>query len=410
MVIFGASGDLTRRKLVPALFNLRRSGLLSDSFAVLGISRQELSDDEFRQRVSADLQSCDEPEDPDCEQWLVRRMHYLPGDAQDPKTYEALKQRLPELDAEHGTNGSYLHYLATLPSLFAPIVTSLAGAGLMRERDDAWRRVVIEKPFGHDLESARELNCALGDVIREEQTYRIDHYLGKETVQNILAFRFANGVFEPIWNRRYIDHVQITAAEQVGVEQRGGYYDKSGALRDMVPNHLFQLVSLTAMEPPISFDADAVRDEQSKVLHAIQPLTPEAVLRQTVRGQYGEGTAGGERRPAYRNEEKVPRDSATETFVAMELSIDNWRWADVPFYLRTGKCLKRRETRVVIQFKQPPFMLFRDTPVEHLQPNRLVVEIQPDEAIALSFGAKLPGPQLRLGAVDMRFAYKDYFG
>ena len=410
MVIFGASGDLTRRKLVPALFNLRRRGLLLDAFAVLGISRQKLSDDEFRERVSADLEACGEPADPDCHEWLAPRMHYMPGDAGDPATYEALKRRLPELDAEHGTPGSYLYYLATLPSLFAPIVTRLAEAGLMRESKTAWRRVVIEKPFGHDLESARDLNRALGEVIREDQTYRIDHYLGKETVQNIIAFRFGNGVFEPIWNRRYIDHVQITAAEQVGVEDRGGYYDKSGALRDMVPNHLFQLVSLMAMEPPISFEADAVHDEQSKVLHAVQPFSPEDVLRQTVRGQYGAGTVAGEHRLSYRDEEKVPDDSTTETFVALKLYVDNWRWADVPFYLRTGKSLERRETRIVIQFKRPPFMLFRDTPVEHLQPNRLILEIQPDEAISLSFGAKIPGPQLRLGEVDMRFAYKDYFG
>ena len=410
MVIFGASGDLTRRKLVPALYNLRRGGLLPDQFAVLGISRQPLTDDEFRERVSGDLAACDEPEDPQCQKWLLQRMHYLSGDAGNAETYEALTRRLPELDDEHGTPGSYLHYLATAPGLFAPIVTQLADAGLMRERPEAWRRVIIEKPFGHDLESAQALNRAVRAVIREEQTYRIDHYLGKETVQNLIAFRFGNGIFEPIWNRRYIDHVQITAVEQVGVGKRGGYYDTSGALRDMVPNHLFQLVSLTAMEPPISFQADAVRNEQAKILHAVQPFTPEEVLRRTVRGQYGGGLIGSERRPAYRDESGVPEASTTETFVALKLFVDNWRWADVPFYLRTGKSLKRRETRVVIQFKEPPFMLFRATPVEALQPNRLVIDIQPDEGISLSFGAKIPGPQLRLGEVDMRFAYKDYFG
>jgi glucose-6-phosphate 1-dehydrogenase len=410
MVIFGASGDLTQRKLVPALYNLRRGGLLKDEFAVLGISRQEMSDDEFRERVSADLAECDEPDDPECRAWLIRRMHYMPGDATDDAVYEQLKARLAELDAEHGTGGSYLHYLATAPSLFAPVVKNLAAVGLMDQENGNWRRVIIEKPFGHDLESARALNDDLGDVILEEQTYRIDHYLGKETVQNIMAFRFGNGIFEPIWNRRYIDHVQVTASETVGVEGRGGYYDKSGALRDMVPNHLFQLVSLTAMEPPISFEADAVRNEQAKVLHAVQPFTPEEVLRRTVRGQYGQGVVAEQRQPAYRSEDKVPPDSTTETFVALKLFIDNWRWADVPFYLRTGKALKQRETRITIEFKQPPFMLFRDTPVEHLQPNRLMIDIQPDEAISLSFGAKIPGPQLRLGAVDMRFAYKDYFG
>lgn len=410
MVIFGASGDLTRRKLVPALFNLRRSGLLTDRFAVLGISRQPLSDEAFRERASADLASCDEPHDPECHNWLLRRLHYLPGNADDERTYEALKSRLPEIDKEYGTSGNYLHYLATAPHLFAPIVTRLADSGLMDDSRGGWRRVIIEKPFGEDLESAKALNRAIGAVIREDQTYRIDHYLGKETVQNIIAFRFGNGTFEPIWNRRYIDHVQITAVEEVGVGKRGGYYYKSGALRDMVPNHLFQLLSLTAMEPPISFRADAVRDEQAKVLHAVQPFTPEEVLRRTVRGQYGRGVVDGERRPAYREEEGVPPDSNTETFVALKMFIDNWRWADVPFYLRTGKALKRRETRIVIEFKQPPLMLFRDTPVGHLQPNRLVIDIQPDEGILLSFGAKIPGPQLRLGTVNMRFEYKDYFG
>ena len=266
------------------------------------------------------------------------------------------------------------------------------------------------KTFGHDLDSAKALNQQLLKVASEKQIYRIDHYLGKETVQNILALRFANGIFEPIWNRRYIDHVQISVAETVGVEQRGGYYDTAGALRDMVPNHIMQLITLTAMEPPISFDANAVRDEQAKILHAIQPFSTEDVLSKTVRGQYGEGTMDGERVPAYRSEDGVPPDSRTETFVAMKLLIDNWRWAGVPFYLRTGKRLPGRNTHVVIQFRRAPFMLFRETPVENMMPNQLVLHIQPEEGISLRFAAKIPGPTMQLGEVNMDFEYADYFG
>jgi glucose-6-phosphate 1-dehydrogenase len=410
MVIFGASGDLTRRKLVPALFNLRRSGLLPEEFAVLGISRQPITDEEFRKRVGKDLAECDEHDDPDCREWILRRVSYLSGDVDQPELYEQMKARLASLATEFKTGGNVLFYLAVAPALFAPVVTHLGSSGLAEEDTGRWRRVVIEKPFGQDLASAHALNRDIGQVLKETQIYRIDHYLGKETVQNILAFRFGNGVFEPIWNRRYIDHVQITASETVGVEQRGGYYDRSGALRDMVPNHLFQLISLTAMEPPNSFDADAVRDEQTKVLRAIDPFSPEEVLRQSVRGQYGPGLLNGEPRVAYRAEPSVPADSTTETFVALKLFVENWRWADVPFYLRTGKALPKRETTITIQFKRPPFLLFRDTPVEQLNPNRLVLHLQPDEGISLSFGAKIPGPQLRLGNVDMSFDYTDYFG
>jgi glucose-6-phosphate 1-dehydrogenase len=410
MVIFGASGDLTKRKLVPALFNLRQSGLLPDNFAVLGVARQELSDEDLRQRVDDDITACEEPDDPGCRSWLLERVFYLSGDVGQREAYERIAARAAELDEQYQTEGNHLYYLATAPALFATVVEHLGAVGLAKEEGGRWRRVIIEKPFGHDLESARELNQHLAKVLSERQTYRIDHYLGKETVQNLMAFRFGNGIFEPIWNRRYIDHVQITAVEEVGVEQRGGYYDSSGALRDMVPNHLFQLVSLTAMEPPTSFAANAVRDEQTKVLRAVAPYTPEEVLRRTVRGQYGEGVVKGVRRPAYRGESNVPPNSTIETFVALKLYLDNWRWADVPFFLRTGKSLTRRETHISIQFRQPPLMLFRDTPVDALQPNRLVIHIQPDEAITLSFGAKIPGPQLRLGTVDMRFAYKDYFG
>ena len=270
--------------------------------------------------------------------------------------------------------------------------------------------MIIEKPFGRDIDSARSLNQQLLKVVSEKQIYRIDHYLGKETVQNIMALRFANGIFEPIWNRRYIDHVQISVAETVGVEKRGGYYDQSGALRDMVPNHIMQLISLTAMEPPISFQADAVRDEQAKVLHAIQPFSSEEVLSKTVRGQYGEGEVNGQRAAGYREEPNVATDSRTETFVAMKINIDNWRWAGVPFYVRTGKHLPSRNTHIVIQFRRAPFVLFRDTEVDKLTPNQLVLHIQPEEGISLRFAAKTPGPVMRLGIVDMDFEYADYFG
>jgi glucose-6-phosphate 1-dehydrogenase len=411
MVIFGASGDLTKRKLLPALYNLRKAKLLGDHFAVIGVSRSPMSDDEFREKGSQDLQDADSGR-PDTEvlQWLVRRLHYVPLDAANPGAYKALGARIAAVDAEVQAGGNVVYYLATAPQLFGPTVRQLGDAGLSAEQGDQWRRVVIEKPFGHDLDSARTLNHEILQVLRETQVYRIDHYLGKETVQNILAFRFGNGIFEPIWNRRYVDHVQVTAAEKVGVEGRGGYYEGSGALRDMVPNHLFQLITLTAMEPPISFEANAVRDEQAKILHAIQPFTPEDVLRRSVRGQYGPGLVNGAKQRAYRDEPKVAPDSTTETFVALKLYVDNWRWAGVPFYLRTGKMLPKRETEVIIQFKRAPFQLFRDTPVEALTPNRLVIHIQPDEGISLTFSAKVPGPQVRLGDVNMNFAYGDYFG
>src|SRR6185295_16005956 len=310
---------------------------------------------------------------------------------------------------QYGTEANYLFYLATAPKFFAPIVQQLGKAGLSDQKDGCWRRVVIEKPFGHDLDSAKALNRDVKAVLAENQIYRIDHYLGKETVQNILVFRFDNAIFEPIWNRRYIDHVQITNAETVGVEQRGGYFDTAGTLRDMVPNHLMQLLSLTTMESPVSFQADAVRNEQAKVLHAIQPLDSEDVLHSSVRGQYGDGTMAGESAPAYRSEPGVAPESRTETFAALKLSIDNWRWAGVPFYLRTGKRMAKRHTEITIQFRKTPFTIFRHAPVHELHTNRLVIQIQPTEGISLSFGAKVPGPVLRVGSVDMSFEYSKYF-
>lgn len=411
MVIFGGSGDLTKRKLIPALYNLAKLGLLSKNFAVVGIARAAMTTEAFRDRIRGDLQEFSAtPPDPAVWGWLERGLYYLSGALGDAQTYAALKDTLDRVGLQHATRGHHLYYLAIAPQFFGDVVRRLSDAGLMKEEGDDWRRIVIEKPFGRDFESARQLNKELLAVVREQQIYRIDHYLGKETVQNILVFRFGNGIFEPIWNRRYIDHIQITAAESVGVEQRGAYYDTSGAMRDMIPNHLFQLVTLTAMEPPNSFQANAVRDEQAKILNAIQPFTPEDVLSKTVRGQYGDGSLQDETVPNYRTERNVLPDSTTETYVAMKLLIDNWRWADVPFYLRTGKRLAKRVTEIAIQFKRAPFVLFRDTPVERLSPNRLVLHIQPDEGISLLFGAKIPGPLVRLGSVTMDFAYSDYFG
>ena len=411
MVIFGAAGDLTARLLIPALYNLARADLLSKEFAVLGVARKQMSDEDFRKQVREDVKEyCGDCINDATWESFVRRFYYFAGDFNDDQLYPKIKDRLAKIDQDHSTHQNFFFYMATAPSFFGPIVEKLAATGLLEQNNDHWRRVIIEKPFGHDLESAKALNQQLLKLASENQIYRIDHYLGKETVQNIMAFRFANGIFEPIWNRRYIDHVQISVAETVGVEGRGSYFEHAGSLRDMVPNHIMQLISLTAMEPPISFDANAVRDEQAKILHAIQPIDDEEVLSRAVRGQYGEGTMEGERVVAYRSEPDVAPDSRTETFVAMKLLIDNWRWADVPFYLRTGKRMPARNTHIVIQFRRAPFVLFRDTSVEHLMPNQLVLHIQPEEGISLQFAAKVPGPVMRLGTVDMNFEYQEYFG
>ena len=411
MVIFGASGDLTKRKLIPALYNVAKSNLLSREFAVIGIARADMDDAAFRARMRADIQKYATAQvEPSVWEWLERHLYYVRGSFTDDETYERLRRCLAEVERDHGTRGNVFYYLATAPEGFAEIVRHLGAAGLTQETEGRFRRVIVEKPFGRDLHSARQLNTRLSEVLAERQIYRIDHYLGKETVQNILVFRFANGIFEPIWNRQYIDHVQITAAETVGVEGRGGYYETSGALRDMVPNHLFQLLTLTAMEPPVSFAADSVRDEQAKILEAVQLLEPEDVLRDAIRGQYGGGMLGDVHMPAYRSEPGVDAASTTETYVALRLQIENWRWAGVPFYLRTGKRLAKRTTEIAIQFKRAPLILFRDTPVDQLMPNWLVISIQPDEGISLSFGAKVPGPVVRIGRVNMDFDYADYFG
>jgi glucose-6-phosphate 1-dehydrogenase len=407
-VLFGAGGDLTKRKLIPALFNLVKAKLLPDNFAVVGVSVDDLSVDAFRTQVSQFLPTA-ESDQRDLE-WFRQRLFYESGDFSDPNTFVKLRERLNAVDAEQHTEGNYLFYLATAPKFFASIVQQIGRAGLSTQENGRWRRVVIEKPFGNDLDSAMALNRDIKSVLPESQIYRIDHYLGKETVQNIMVFRFDNAIFEPIWNRRYIDHVQITNAETVGVERRGGYFDTAGTLRDMVPNHVMQLLSLTAMESPVSFQPDAVRNEQAKVLHSIQPLNSEDVLQRSVRGQYGPGALGDEKVPGYRSEQGVAPESRTETFVALKLSIDNWRWAGVPFYLRTGKRLAKRHTEIAIQFKRMPFELFRNAPFHKLHTNTLVIQIQPVEGISLSFGAKVPGPLLRVGSVDMSFEYSKYFG
>ena len=409
-VIFGASGDLTKRLLIPALYHLKRRHLLPEDFALIGVSRAEMSDEEFRAGLADSLRELThESIDPADWSWLASRMRYMSGDLGDPTTYERLKALLRSSDVDHRTGGNYLLYLAVPAMEFAKIVQRLGAAGLTRQEHDQWRRVVVEKPFGTDLNSAKELNRLLLEVLDEDQIYRMDHYLGKETVQNLMVFRFANGLFEPIWNRNHIDHVQITVAESLGVERRGKYYDGTGALRDMVPSHMFQLLALTAMEPPTCFEARATRNEKGKVLEAVRRFTPETARQNVVRAQYGPGAVEGSPVVGYREAPDVAPNSMTETHVAMKLGIENWRWAGVPFYLRTGKALATKCSEIVIQFKQAPLTLFRGTPADRLVPNDLTLNIQPHEGIRLRFGAKIPGQLMRIGDVQMRFNYADYF-
>ena len=399
LVVFGASGDLTRRKLLPALYNLAEDNHLPAPFALLGVARPAMSDEQFRATMREHVEKVEaEPLDVGTWNRLAATLHYISGEFDDPALYARLAAALEEMRRAHGMPANYLFYFAIPPDLFGRVAAGLATAGLTRETD-GWRRVIVEKPFGYDLASARALNAQLTAALDESQIYRIDHYLGKETVQNILAFRFANGIFEPIWNRRYVDHVQMTVAEEVGVEGRGGYYDNAGALRDIVQNHMFQLLTLVAMEPPISFHAEDVRNEKVKVLHAVPAMGTDEIRRRVVRAQY-EG---------YPREPNVSPASRTETFVAMELLIDNWRWAGVPFFLRTGKRLPKRATEIAVVFKRAPLALFRDVPVNALNPNVLVLRIQPNEGIALSFDAKVPGPFERLATVTMDFSYAEYF-
>ena len=417
MVIFGAAGDLTKRLVVPALYNLVHAKRLPEGFRVVGVDLAAKTVEEWCKGLSDTMQEFVGTDgefqvdrlDQVSWRWLAERMSYLQGDLNDPGTYERIGKHLDRLDKTTGTAGNHLFYLAVADRFFGVAVAGLAAANLVTEKDGQWRRVVIEKPFGHDVSSAKALNAEILNALHESQIYRIDHFLGKETVQNIMALRFANGLFEPVWNRQHIDHVQITAAETVGVERRGRFYEKTGALRDMVPNHMFQLLAMTAMEPPISFDADEVRTKKAEVIQAIHPLGPAQALNDAVRGQYDAGTVLGRAVRAYRREPDVAQDSNTETFVACKLKIDNWRWAGVPFYLRTGKYLKRRMTEIAIRFHQAPYTLFRGTDVERMNPNWIILRIQPNEGIALEFAAKRPGPSVTLSSVSMDFAYKTYF-
>src|SRR5712691_6244192 len=412
IVIFGASGDLTHRKLIPALFDLFQAGLLSKQFAVLGFSRSKLTNEDFRRTAREGLESYAPGAAISDETWqqFSACLHYTPGQFDDPASYQVLRERLEKIDAAHGTSGNRIFYLATPPELFQGITAQLGDAHLNRRRDEnCFVRMVIEKPFGVDLATAQELNKSVQSVFQEHQVYRIDHYLGKETVQNLLAFRLANGIFEPIWNRNFVDHVQLTVAETVGVERRGGYYDEIGAFRDVVENHMLQLLSIVAMEPPVVFDAEPVRDEKLKVLKALRRIPPEQTGEYTLRGQYTSGKVAGQPVSSYRGEEKVAPGSWTETFVVMRLQIDNWRWAGTPFYLRHGKRMPKRVTEIAIQFKRPPHLAFAATDVERLEANILVVRIQPDEGISLRFGAKVPGPAMQIRSVNMDFLYGSSF-
>ena len=416
MVVFGAGGDLTKRLVVPSLYNLACGKLLPESFAIVGVDLAGHSDEDWHRSLEEMTEQFVNAADPngkvnaDAWKWLTSRMHYQQGDLNDPATYEKLKSTLTELDAKQSTGGNYLFYLAVADRFFAPVVEHLGESQLACEDNGHWRRVVVEKPFGHDLASAQDLDRRMLKALREDQIYRIDHFLGKETVQNIMMLRFANGFFEPMWSRDRIDHVQITVAETVGVEQRGKFYENTGALRDMVPNHVFQLVAMTAMEAPSSFRANAVRSEKAKVIESIRVCKPDEISCVSVRGQYDAGEIDGKQVAAYRQEPDVAHDSPVETYVAMKLMIENWRWAGVPFYIRTGKRLARRKSQIAIRFKEAPCALFRGTSVQNPAPNWLLLRIQPEEGIALEFGAKIPGPVMNLGDVRMDFKYGDYFG
>ena len=411
MVIFGGSGDLTRRKLVPALYNLSRKRMIPGGFTILGISRSPMKDEEYRSRLREWVDKAEEaaPSDPETWEPFSQGIYYLPANFHDAAMYARLKEVLAAYDTRRGTGGNRIFYLATAPSDYVDIIRNLGSAGMARE-DSGWVRAIIEKPFGRDLASARALNREVSAVFQEDQVYRIDHYLGKETVQNLLVFRFANGIFEPIWNRQYVDHVQITAAENIGVGTRGAYYEEAGALRDMIQNHMMQLLTLVAMEPPPDFAPNSVRDEKAKVLRSIRPCTPEEVGRVAVRGQYGRGFVGGREMPAYREEQGVSPNSTTETFAAIRFTIDNWRWAGVPFYVRTGKNLAKRATEIAILFRRTPHLIFRQAPTDQVESNVLALRIQPDEGITLKFEAKLPGQSMNIRPVSMDFRYGSTFG
>jgi glucose-6-phosphate 1-dehydrogenase len=409
LVIFGASGDLTQRKLIPALYSLAYDGLLPAGQTIVGMARAEMTDDEFRKQMRA---ACEEharvrPIDESLWQAFAAGLFYIQGEFADPATYARLREKLAEVDRTRGTEGRRIYYLAVPATLFGTIVEQLAREGMVvdEDREDLYTRVIIEKPFGRDLETARELNRLAVMAFDESQVFRIDHYLGKETVQNLLVLRFANGMFEPFWNRQFIDHVQIVVSESIGVEKRGGYFDSAGITRDIIQNHMLQLVSLVAMEPPVAFEANAVRDEKVKVLRALRPLS----ITDAVRGQYEEGSVLGEHAVAYRAEEHVDPQSTTETYAALKIFVDNWRWADVPFYVRAGKRLPKRVTDIAIHFRPAPSPLFSKLGMK-MHANVLAIRIQPDEGISLKFDSKLPGPTVRTAPVSMEFRYATSFG
>ncbi|MBR1192001.1 glucose-6-phosphate dehydrogenase [Bradyrhizobium sp. AUGA SZCCT0160] len=408
-VIFGVTGDLAHRLVIPALYNLAAADLLPEKFCVVGIARKGMTSDQLRDSLMKGLhQFATRQVDEEIAMRLLACVTCIEADPRDPSSFDAMGEQLDKLEAARNTQGNRLFYLATPPSAFLPISRELGRTGMLVE-NGTWRRLVVEKPFGTDLASARKLNSELLKLVEEHQIYRIDHYLGKETVQNILVLRFANGMFEPIWNRNHIDHIQITVDEKLGVGHRGSFYDATGALRDMVPNHLFQLLSLVAMEPPSKFDAHSVRSEKADVLAAIQTQSEQEALHNSVRGQYRAGMVGDTEIEDYRKTADVKPASTTETYAALKLTIDNWRWAGVPFYLRTGKALGIKRTEIAIKFKQAPFAMFRDTPVDRLSQNYLIISTEPTEGIALQFNTKVPGPTINIDGVEMKFRYKDYF-
>lgn len=410
LVIFGASGDLTKRKIMPSLFDLYRKNLLPRNFAMVGLGRSDYTDESFREKVTINVKifAKTKPMNYKRLREFLKHIYYHQMDSNNPEEYPQLKERLTDINEVVRANGNYIYYLATPPTIFETISTNIGEQGLNQQGDGkGWKRIVFEKPFGYNLESANALNAHIQQIFTEDQIYRIDHYLGKETVQNILAFRFANGIFEPLWNRNYIHHVEVTAAENIGVEDRGQYYDSAGALRDMVQNHLLQLVSTIAMEPPSKFEASAIRNEKVKVFQSLCPILLQNVPNQVIRGQYLESTIRGGKIPAYRKEKNVTKGSKTETYVALKFFIDNWRWGGVPFFIRTGKRLPTRITELVIHFKKTPHLLFtREYPTKY-NDNQLIIRIQPDEGILLRFGMKMPGAGFNIRAVNMDFHYKD---
>ena len=409
IVIFGASGDLMKRKLLPSLCNLIASGLLTEDFAIIGVGRKEWSDEDFRQQMRrAVSEFATQKVDPELWRNFEQRMRYCSGSYTDPEIYQRLGTMLSEADAKHHTGGNALFYLSVPPVSFAPIAQQLHANGLLKETPPVWRRLVIEKPFGHDLASARELNATLSYALAESQIFRIDHYLGKETAQNLLVFRLGNSMIEPVWNRTFIDHVEITAAEAIGIEGRAAFYESAGAFRDMMQTHMLMLLALITMEPPASLSGEAVRNEKAKLLEAIRISKPADVLRDTVRGQYGPGQINGKPTAGYRDEPGVSPESTVETFAAARLWVDNWRWAGVPFYLRTGKRLARRVTEIVVHFKSPPLSLFGGTECSPLGPNLLIMHIQPEEGITLQMRAKMPGPTISTRAVTLDFDYAQF--